>query len=488
MRIPSCTPRSHSGFSVRPALLAIFCALFVISGLAPGHAQTRLVPESRGDISLSFAPLVREAAPAVVNVYTRMTVKQAPRASMFDDPFFKRFFGDLIPQMPQRRREANSLGSGVIIDPSGLIVTNAHVVKEAETITVVLADRRELEATLLLEDAKTDLAILRIDAGGPLPFVELRDSDSLEVGDLVLAIGNPFGVGQTVTMGIVSALARTNVGIGDYSFFIQTDASINPGNSGGALIGIDGKLVGVNTAIFSSTRGPSAGSVGIGFAVPYNMVRAVVRAAESGKVVRPWLGARAQSVDSDMAASFGLSRPVGAVVTEVFAGGPADQAGLQVGDVVLAVDEKEVGDFGALRYRIATHSPGDLVSFDVLRDGDKLQLDIPMEAPSTRPEPNVTDIRTRSPFNGARVANLSPSFAMDQGFDDMSRGVVVLALARWSPAERLGLRRGDQIVAVNGRAVGSVADLQTVTKVDIKTWDIAIRRNGKQLTAKVRDQ
>ena len=168
------------------------------------------------------------------------------------------------------------------------------------------------------------------------------------------------------------------------------------------------------------------------------------------------------------------------------ASGPAEAP--QVGDVVLAVDEKEVGDFGALRYRIATHSPGDLVSFDVLRDGDKLQLDIPMEAPSTRPEPNVTDIRTRSPFNGARVANLSPSFAMDQGFDDMSRGVVVLALARGSPAERLGLRRGDQIVAVNGRAVGSVADLQTVTKVDIKTWDIAIRRNGKQLTAKVRDQ
>lgn len=488
MRFLSFRSRLHRRFSVHPALLIVFCAVFLSADVAPGDAQTRLVPESRGEISLSFAPLVRDAAPAVVNVYTRMTVKQAPRAPIFDDPFFKRFFGDLIPQMPQRRREANSLGSGVIIDPSGLIVTNAHVVKGADTITVVLADRRELDATLLLEDAKTDLAILRIEAGGPLPFVELRDSDSLEVGDLVLAIGNPFGVGQTVTMGIVSALARTNVGIGDYSFFIQTDASINPGNSGGALIGIDGKLVGVNTAIFSSTRGPAAGSVGIGFAVPSNMVRAVVRAAESGKVVRPWLGARAQSVDSDMAASFGLSRPVGAVVTEVFAGGPADQAGLQVGDVVLAVDEQEVGDFGALRYRIATYSPGDRVSFDVLRDGDRLQLDLPMEAPSSRPDPMVTDIRTRSPFNGVRVANLSPAFALEEGFDDMSSGVVVLALARGSPAERLGLRRADQIVAVNGRAVGSVSDLLSATKVDAKTWDIAIRRNGKQLTAKVRDQ
>jgi serine protease Do len=437
---------------------------------------------------LSFAPLVREAAPAVVNVYTRTVVKPTARSSMFDDPFFKRFFGDLIPQMPQRRRDANSLGSGVIIDPSGLIVTNAHVVKGADTITVVLADRRELEASLLLEDAKTDLAILRVDAGGPLPFVEMRDSDSLEVGDLVLAIGNPFGVGQTVTMGIVSALARTNVGIGDYSFFIQTDASINPGNSGGALIGVDGKLVGVNTAIYSANRGPSAGSVGIGFAVPSNMVRTVVRAAEDGKIVRPWLGARAQSVDSDMAASFGLGRPQGAVVTEVFAGGPADRAGLKVRDVVLAVEGREVRDFGALRYRIATRSPGDRVSFEVLRDGVRLQLDIPMEAPSARPAPDITDIGSGSPFNGTRVANLSPAFALEQGFDDMSRGVIILALARGSPAERLGLRRGDQIIAVNGTAISAVDDLVRATKADARAWDIAIRRDGKQLTAKVRDQ
>ena len=317
-RLQTFSSRRRISLILAGALIFAISAPFGDGGKAWAQSSSAAVPQSQAEITLTFAPLVKTVAPAVVNVYTRATVtERATISPLFRDPFFQRFFGDLIPNMPERRRQANSLGSGVIVDPEGVIVTNAHVIKGADEITVVLADRRELDAELVLMDEQTDLAVLRVATERPLPHVQFRDSDALEVGDLVLAIGNPFGVGQTVTMGIVSALARTNVGVSDYSFFIQTDAAINPGNSGGALIGSDGRLVGINTAIYSNTRGPSAGSVGIGFAVPSNMVKAVLRAAEGGKVVRPWLGARAQSVDSDMAPSFGLDRPIGAVITEL---------------------------------------------------------------------------------------------------------------------------------------------------------------------------
>ena len=286
-------------------------AVLLCVGLAPyfvampALAQNRL-PQSREEIRLSYAPLVRKVAPAVVNIYTKRVVRQ--RQSIFaNDPFFRRFFGKEFG-VPQNRVQ-NSLGSGVIVRPEGIIVTNQHVIDEADQITVVLSDRREMEASLILSDEKTDLAILRVDTKGePLPFLKVSDSDELEVGDLVLAIGNPFGVGQSVTSGIVSALARTAEGISDFNFFIQTDAAINPGNSGGALITMDGRLVGINTAIYSR----SGGSVGIGFAIPSNMVATVVDAAENGaKVVRPWIGATFQDMSSDLAGSFGLGRPTG---------------------------------------------------------------------------------------------------------------------------------------------------------------------------------
>lgn len=496
MKVCDVAYRFASGFfaghqrrraGVAAVMLAALIATVAFGGAVV--AQDRLVPTEKSEITLSFAPLVRQVAPAVVNVYTEATVTARRPSTLFDDPFFKRFFGNLAPDMPERRRQANSLGSGVIVDPSGLIVTNAHVIAGAERITVVLADRRELLAELLISDEKSDIAVLKVDnAGTPLPHVEIRDSDSLEVGDLVLAIGNPFGVGQTVTMGIVSALARTNVGITDYSFFIQTDAAINPGNSGGALIGADGRLVGINTAIFSNTRGSGAGSVGIGFAVPSNMVRAVLNATETGKVVRPWLGARAQSVDSAMAEGFGLDRPRGAVLTEIYPGGPADRAGLKSGDVVLAIEGQPVDDLGALRFRVATRKLGETVDLEVLREGRRLALSVAMEAASARPEPNLTDLRARSPFNGARAANLSPAFALEQGMDEMRRGVVVVGVARGSAADRLGLRRGDIVVGVNGTRIERVADLAKVTASGADVWEIAIRRDGKQLTTRVRDQ
>ncbi|WP_189993400.1 DegQ family serine endoprotease [Thalassobaculum fulvum] len=457
----------------------------VVAGAAPVQADR--VPQSRSEIDLSFAPLVRKVGPAVVNVYSRATVTERPGLSpLFEDPFFKRFFGDMMPKLPERRREANSLGSGVLVDPAGIVVTNNHVVEKADEITVVLADRREFPARLLLADPKTDLAVLKIEAGDEdLPAVAMRDSDDLEVGDIVLAIGNPFGVGQTVTMGIVSALARTNVGITDYSFFIQTDASINPGNSGGALIGMDGRLVGVNTAIFSNQRGGAAGSVGIGFAIPSNMVATVLRAAKSGKIVRPWLGARTQTVTTDLAQGLGLDRPVGALIGDVYPGGPAARAGLRTGDVILEVDEREVSDAGTLRYRVGTRKPGETITLQAMRNGRVFTARLPMEAPQAEPSPNVSDLTGRSPMAGARVANMSPAFAIEEGFDELARGVVVLGTARGSPAERLGLRRGDLVVSVNDRPIDRVNTLDRALNSAQGSWTLSIRRDDRVLTTRV---
>ena len=279
--------------------------------LAGASAQERRVPSSTTEVRLSYAAVVQKAAPAVVNVYAARTV--TTRNPLFEDPFFRRFFG--APGMPgPNEQQQRSLGSGVLVDPAGLVVTNHHVIDGADQVKVSLADRREFEAEIVLKDARSDLAVLRIKASGErFPALEFADSDALQVGDLVLAIGNPFAVGQTVTHGIISALARTQVGITDYQFFIQTDAAINPGNSGGALVDMSGKLVGINTAIFS--RG--GGSIGIGFAIPANMVRVVVASARGGAnvVKRPWLGARLQAVTSEIAESIGLKRPAGALVT-----------------------------------------------------------------------------------------------------------------------------------------------------------------------------
>ena len=469
--------------------VAVLCMAQILFSGPPASAQSgsdQAVPQDRGQINLTFAPLVRQVGPAVVNVYTRTVVTERRTVSpLFDDPFFKRFFGNIVPNLPERRREASSLGSGVIVEANGTIVTNNHVIDGADEITVVLNDRREFGATLVLADPKTDLAVLKIDTGGEsLPHVAMRDSDDLDVGDLVLAIGNPFGVGQTVTMGIVSALARTNVGITDYSFFIQTDASINPGNSGGALIGTDGRLVGINTAIFSNQR-QNGGSVGIGFAVPSNMVSTVLRAAEIGEVIRPWLGARTQSVTPDLAAGLGLQRPAGALVGDVYPEGPAARAGLQAGDVVIALDGREILDNGALRYRVATRAPGERVRMRIIRNGRASDLDVPMEPPAANPPADVTDLQGRNPLAGSRVANLSPALAIEEGFDELARGVVVLGIARGSPADQLGVRRGDFVVRVNGQSVGTVDELERGLTGGRGGWELSIRREGRLLTTRV---
>src|SRR3979409_934855 len=293
-------------------IVRIVTALLVsMAAMAPAMSQDRRVPASAAELRLSYAPIVQRVQPAVVNVYAAKVVQN--RNPLLDDPIFRRFFG--VPgQQPEQMQR--SLGSGVMVDPSGLVGTNNHVIEGADQVKISLSDKREFEAEIVLKDSRTDLAVLRLkDAKEKFPTLDFANSDELLVGAVVLAIGNPFGVGQTVTHGIISALARTQVGITDYQFFIQTDAAINPGNSGGALVDVTGKLAGINTAIFSR----SGGSQGIGFAIPANIVRVVVASAKSGgaTVRRPWLGARLQAVTPEIAESLDLRRPVGALVASI---------------------------------------------------------------------------------------------------------------------------------------------------------------------------
>jgi len=458
----------------------------ILAVTAPGAASWaqggRVAPTSQEQIQISFAPVVRQATPAVVNVFTKKVVRQQG-AALFNDPFFRQFFGDRLPFGLTQERVQNSLGSGVIVRGDGMIVTNYHVIKEADEIRVVLADRREFDAQVVRKDERTDLAVLKIDAGREtLPHLSLRDSDDLEVGDLVLAIGNPFGVGQTVTSGIISALARTNAGISDYRFFIQTDAAINPGNSGGALITLDGKLVGVNTAIFSR----SGGSIGIGFAIPANMVRTVIDAqpGQNGMVVRPWLGAGGQAVSADIAASIGMRRPVGVLINDLYPGGPAEKAGLRVGDVVSHIDGKEVDDGEALRFRVATGRLGTTARLTVLRRGEELVLPVALQAPPETPARDSAILAGNHPLVGAVVANLSPALAEEIGFDGPARGVVVTEI-KGGPAVRLGLKPGDVVAKVNDQDVPSVRVLSSLLSRTSNSWRITIRRDGKLLTVTV---
>ena len=457
-----------------PLLLALALA-------APAAAQTRASPASRETMRLSFAPIVKRAAPAVVNVYSRRVVKA--RSPLSDDPFFRRFFGEDSPFGASRDRVQSSLGSGVILDPQGLIVTNHHVIADADEIRVVLSDRREFEAKVVLSDEHSDLAVLKIDLhGAKLPALTLGDSDSLEVGDLVLAIGNPFGVGQTVTSGIVSALARS-IGVADFRSFIQTDAAINPGNSGGALIDLDGNLVGLNTAIFSR----SGGSMGLGFAIPSAMVRVVLEAARhGGKVARPWLGASGQPVTADLAEELKLDHPTGVLVKEVAPGSPAAAAGLKTGDVILALDGHEIDDPDGLKFRVATLAPDRPARLSYWRGGESRSAAITLTALPDTPARELTDLQGRHPFAGATVGNLNPAFDDELDLEPTQRGVVVSKVAPMSAAQRLGLEPGDIIASLNRKPIDSVAQLHETLDETSGPWTVAVRRKGKLLTVTVR--
>jgi serine protease Do len=445
--------------------------------------QARTVPQSKPQIELSFAPLVKSVAPAVVNIFTRKVVQRRASSPLFDDPFFRRFFGDLLPPGTPRERMESSLGSGVLVSADGRVVTNHHVIKGSDEITVVLADRREFVARIVQSDKRTDLAVLQVDSEGEaLPFLELGDSDDLEVGDLVLAIGNPFGVGQTVTSGIVSALARTGIGISDFRFFIQTDAAINPGNSGGAMVDMSGRLVGVNTAIFSR----SGGSQGVGFAVPSNMVRTVLASVDAGgELVRPWVGVEGQTVTADIAASLGLKRPAGVLINQIHLKGPAAKAGLRVGDVVMAINGRPTDDPQALRFRFATLPVGGGAQLQIRRGERTLTLDVALVPAPEDPPRNVTAVKGRNPLHGSKIANLSPALVEEMSFNGPWSGVIILEIDRSSIAARLGFRPGDVVLEVNDRPVESVAGLLNLLRQPAEAWHLAVRRGDRVLKLKV---
>ncbi len=449
---------------IRLALVAVLTLFF-----APALAETvqKVAPLSPGEVHLSFAPVVKKVRPAVVNVYASR-VETMPRNPIFDDPIFRRFFGG----GGEDSRVSKSLGSGVIVDPSGLVVTNYHVIEGMTEVKVALSDKREFEAQIVLRDPRTDLAVLRIKGGDNFPVLELGDSDALEVGDFVIAIGNPFGVGQTVTQGIVSALARTQIGINDYGFFIQTDAAINPGNSGGALVDLDGKLVGINSAIYSR----SGGSMGIGFAIPVNMVKGVVAAARHGgtTVKRPWLGATLQNVSKDIADSLGLERPTGALVVDVAESGPAAEAGLKRGDVIAAIDGQSVDDAESVGFRLGVKPLGGAAKLAVLRNGRTLELPLKLATAPEVPPRDALTIHGRSPFDGALVMNLSPAVTEELSLQSARDGVVVAAVGDGSTAAQVGVQKGDIVVAVNGRKIATTRDLAKVCAERAQLWDLTI--------------
>jgi Do/DeqQ family serine protease len=456
--------------------IALWLVVALFPGSRPAAAQEgRVVPTSPGQLTLSYAPVVKRVAPAVVNVYAAKIVEN--RNPLLDDPIFRRFFGN--PGAP-REQIQRSLGSGVLIDASGLVVTNNHVIEGADQIKVSLADKREFEAEIVLKDARSDLAVLRIgDKRERFAAIDLGDSDALQVGDVVLAIGNPFGVGQTVTHGIVSAVARTQVGITDYQFFIQTDAAINPGNSGGALVDINGRLVGINTAIFSR----SGGSQGIGFAIPVNMVRGVIASAQGGASVvrRPWLGAKLQAVTAEIAEGLGLKRPGGALVASITPKSPAARGGLKTGDLIVAVDSQAVDDPNAFDYRFATKPLGGQAQLGVMRGGREVRVTVALETAPESPRDEVA-IKSRSPFLGATVGNLSPALAEELRLDSAAEGVAVIGLADGSPAQNLGFQKGDVVLSVNGAAITTTTDLQKAVAQPSRLWRITILRGGQQIS------
>jgi len=461
----------------RPRVAAWGLLSGVLLVAAPVAAQRREPPPTREAVQYSFAPIVRMAAPAVVNVYVRARVPTfvSPFA---DDPLFRRFFGERFG-MPQERIQ-NSLGSGVIVAPDGIVVTNTHVVKigGAAEIRIALADRREFDAKVVQLDEKSDIAVLRIEgAEGHFPYLEFENSDAVEVGDMVLAIGNPFGVGQTVTSGIISALARTEVGNSDAQVFIQTDAAINPGNSGGALVDMAGRVVGINTAIFSR----SGGSHGVGFAVPSNMVRLVVDSAIAGrKLERPWLGAKLDTMTREMAEAMGIARVAGAIVTRLYDASPAAQAGLQTGDVIVAVDGYEVADARAILYRLTTRGVGNRCRLDIVRKGRQLALEVALRAAPQAGKDDVRNLSGAHPFDGARVSNILPAVADELGLEDQE-GVVILQVRPDSKAARIGFQAGDIIQQVGRKKIDTVGELEAVLREHQQVWLVQLKRGNQSV-------
>lgn len=447
--------------------------------LSNGHTQEASISKEAVDILSRTGQAMAEVAaavkPAVVNISSTKTVRiSGMQSPFFDDPFFRRFFGDEFNQFGRPREHKQSgLGSGVIVDKDGYILTNNHVIKDADEIKVKLSDKREFKGKVIGTDSKTDLAVIKIDSNH-LPLLRLGDSDTLKVGETVIAIGNPFGLNQTVTSGIVSATGRANVGIADYEDFIQTDAPINPGNSGGALVNVRGELVGINTAIFST----SGGYQGIGFAIPSSMAKAVMdNLINKGKVVRGWLGVSIQPVTPELAKQFGIKDDKGALVGDVVEDGPAEKAGIQRGDVIVEFDGREVSDPSGLRNSVAGTPPGKKVKIGLMRDGKMQKLDVAIaELPADQQ-------KLQGGFDnllkGVVVQGLTPELKKRLDIPRRIVGVIVTDVDVGSPASGL-LMTNDVIIEVNRKRISSSKEYEAVVST-IKSGQnvlLLVYRNG----------
>src|SRR5712671_4518157 len=449
------------------------------------HASLKLADPSEGPSKMGFAPIVKEVLPSVVNISSSKVVR-APNEfaqGMPDDPMFRQFFGKRFgrgPEVPKQRRE-QSLGSGVIVSPEGYILTNNHVVDGATDIKVTLSDKRELKAQIIGTDPKTDVAVLKLE-GSSFPAITLGDSSKVQVGDYALAIGDPFGVGQTVTMGIVSAKGRGNLGIEDYEDFIQSDAPINPGNSGGALVNDRGELIGINTAIISHGSG---GNQGIGFAVPVNLARQVMdQIMDHGKVTRAYLGIVVQDVTPAIAKAMGQNDLHGALVGDVKASSPAGKAGLERGDIILDLNGKAINDSNELRNTIAMMQPGQTVTLKVSRNGDMRDLNVKLgELPSAKEEVlNERSDNSKNTLEGVSVENLDAETAKELGLPASTKGVMVTDIDPSSPKGDSGLRKGDVIQEVNHQPVHNVAEFeQALHKAGKENALLLVNRGGTTL-------
>lgn len=434
----------------------------------------------------SFSDTVKKVSPSVVNIYTESERDVRAQHPFFNDPFFSNFFGRPLSQGMKQRVE-RSLGSGVVVTAEGHLLTNYHVVEGAKKVRVIFSDKREMEAEMIGADKNMDIAVLRLVNTDKvkIPFVEFGNSDSLEMGDVVLALGNPFGVGQSVSMGIVSGVGRSNLGTNRYENYIQTDAAINPGNSGGPLVDSLGKLVGINTAIYSK----SGGSQGIAFATPANSVKVILNSiVKTGKVTRPWFGATGQNVTSKLARQLDLDRPVGVLVNEIVEDSPAEKAGLELGDIVLKFDGFYIENVGSFNSRIAGSLIGVPYEMTYFRGGEEYVQVIEL---SGLPERKLSDQITLSgnhPLSGFTFETLSPALAQELGMPYKSSGVAVVEAPRSSGSSFFGmdLRTGDVIVSVNKEDIRNIKDLKKSTSRRPRSWAYVYKR-GKQ-TYRVRVQ
>ena len=453
---------------------------------AGGHvrASIRIADPSEGPSKLGFAPIVKQVLPNVVNISSSKVVRTPNQLEgMPSDPFFQQFFGKHFgsgSEVPKQRRE-QSLGSGVIVSPEGYVLTNNHVVDGATDVKVTLSDKRELKAQVIGTDPKTDVAVLKLE-GSNFPAIRLGDSSNVQVGDYALAIGNPFGVGQTVTMGIVSAKGRGNLGIEDYEDFIQTDAPINPGNSGGALVNDRGELVGINTAILSHGSG---GNEGIGFAIPANLARDVMKQIlDHGKVTRGYLGVVIQPITPAMAKALGQSELKGVLVGDVSPKGPAQTGGVERGDVILDLNGKAINDSNELRNTIAMMQPGQTVTLKVSRNGNMRDLNVKLgELPSAKEEVrNERSDNSKNTLEGVSVENLDAETARELGLPASTKGVIVTDIDPSSPKGDSGLRKGDVIQEVNHQPVHNVAEFeQALHKAGKENALLLVNRGGTTL-------